>query len=197
MFKHLRLLLLAAPLLLVATPLYAHGNPDRWSAESTDFGCWLTRWLQGGPDATGQAIVAIQIVLGQIIPPRGGAAQPGLSEAELSGALTLNVRITDPMLKDASAVALVRAGASPIQLERRQLEEGMGTFPSFFITAGAAEAAGAALRAGQVAAILVQRSDGDDLQFAINENGVRVGFAMYDACVAAKPKSVARLQTAP
>ncbi len=169
--------------------VWAHGSPTRWSAESTDFGCWLSRWLENRPGGDGaEAIVAVQVVFGRIIPARGGMAQPGITKPELDGAVTLNVRIVDPSIRDADSVAVVRPNLDPVQLDRRQMEGAPGDFPSFFLTGAAAQSVLDSLRMAQVSGISVRRPDGSDVRISNTGTGLAVAVAMYDACIRAKPR---------
>ncbi len=179
-------LLVVVLILCVADGVAAHGSPERWAAESTDFGCWLTRWLEGEADANGQAIVGMQVVLGQIIPARGGSPRTGITAGELAGELTLNVRVTDPSLKDAVAIDIGRTTGKSIGLGKRELSGELGEFPSFYVSGAKAEGLARSLRAGQVSAVIVRRSGGEETRFPIPDAGLRVGLAMYDACVASK-----------
>lgn len=164
----------------------AHGSPSQWSAEGTEYGCWITRWLVGdAAGGGGEAVASVQVVLGRIVPPRAGSEQPGLSKAELEGATTLNVRLVDPSLAGADSVSVVR-GDQVLKLGKRELEGELGDFPSFYLTGAEADSVLASLRASQLTAIAVRRADGSEARFTGGEEGLRVAIAMYDACIAAK-----------
>ncbi len=169
--------------------LHAHGNPARWTAESTGFGCWMTRWLETSMGGTvAEPIVGLQVVLGRIAPPRSESAQPGLTQPELDGATTLNVRIVEPSLKDAVSVSVARPKQKLVRLEQRQLGGELGDFPSFYLTGARAESLVASLRSGEVSGFIVTRQAGSDVRFSNAVEGLGVAFAMYDACLGAKPR---------
>lgn len=164
----------------------AHGSPSQWSAEGTEYGCWITRWLTGdAAGGGGEAVASVQVVLGRIVPPRAGSEQPGISKAELEGATTVNVRLVDPSLAGAEAVNVVRAEKT-LTLEKRELQGELGDFASFYVTGAEADSILASLRANQLTAIAVRRADGTEARFTGGEEGLRVALAMYDACIAAK-----------
>lgn len=133
-------------------------------------------------------MVAVQVVFGQILPARGGTAQPGITKPELDGALTLNVRIVDPSIRDAESVSVVRPNLDPVPLDRRQVDGAPGDFPSFFLTGAAAQAILDSLRMAQVSGFSVRRPDGSDVRISNTGTGLAVAVAMYDACIAAKPR---------
>jgi hypothetical protein len=185
---HSVFILVVAACFAVPGDVEAHGSPTEWSAESTEYGCWVTRWLVRN-DGGGETAVGIQVVLGRIVPPRGGRAQPGITQAELEGATTLNVRIFDPSLADAEEASVVRNEQPTVELVRRQLEGELGEFPSFYLAGPAADSALASLGAGRLASIVVRLPDGTEARFANTPEGLPVALAMYDACVKAKPRS--------
>jgi hypothetical protein len=165
----------------------AHGNPAYWSAESTQLGCWISRWLSHTPEGGGEEMVGLQIVLGRIVPPRGDLAQPAITKAELEGATTVNVRIVDPSLGNASRATVIRAHHNPLELEKRAAAGDSGEFPSLYVTGAAADSILESLRKGELSAIAVYGPDGREVRFANDDTELRVAIAMYDACIANKP----------
>ncbi len=181
-------LLLATCCIGLPIQALAHGSPVQWSAESTDYGCWITRWLGRTPAGGGEMAVGLQVVLGRIIPARDELAQPAITKAELDGKTTLNVRVVDPSIANVESVSILRSNHNPTALKKRQLDGELGDFPSFYLTGATAESILASLRSGQVSAIVATQSDGSEVRFANTDAGLRVGFPMYDACIANKPK---------
>lgn len=181
------ILLLAAVLLALPARLLAHGSPSQWAAESTDYGCWILRWLLSPGSDAAETAAGIQVVFGRIVPPRTGQPQPGITSEELAGATTLNVRIFDPSLADARSARVILGEDASVDLEPRRVDGAPGDSPSYFLVGAAADRALEALRAGRLVAVSARRADGTEVRFANSDDGLRVAFAMYDACLQAKP----------
>ena len=171
---------------LAPAALQAHGSPARWSAESTEIGCWVSRWLARRPAAGSEEMVGLQVVVGKIVPPRSNMVQPMITQAELNGATTINVRIVDPSIKGTSSVRILRSDGDATELELRKVDGDLPEFLSFYVTGPAADSALASMRASNVSAIIAKQPDGTEVSFKNSQTGLHTSFAMYDACVAAK-----------